>query len=60
MLIAWQQNNVMNDTAPSILSQIASNNLAAYVLRTLEFCLSHVSKANATNYSGSDVIYSYS
>jgi len=50
----------MKDTAPSILSQSASSNFAAYVLTTLLFCLSHVSRAKFTNPSGSEVIYSYS
>lgn len=55
-----QQKKVMNETDPSMLSQIASRSLAPYVFITYDFCLSHISKAKVMNYSGSVIIYSSS
>lgn len=53
-------NSVTNETDPSMLSQSASNNLAACVLGILLFYLSHVSNDKLTNESGSLIIVSNS
>ena len=51
------QKNVMRVTAPSMLSQSASINFAAWVLMMYDFWRSHVSKARLTNSWGLSNIY---
>jgi hypothetical protein len=45
-----QAKRVMNETAPSMLSQIDSRSLAPYVLTILDFYLSHVSRDRSTKF----------
>ena len=53
-------NVAINETQPSILSQIVSSSFAAWVFTIFDFYLSQVSNARLTNWSGSLIIYSYS
>jgi len=52
MLIAYIQKKLVYVTAPSMLSQRPSKNLAAYVLIIFDYCLSQQSRASDTKSEG--------